>query len=115
MERSTEYFALSIGCRARRTFLTAFGVTARFTARPGCMARRTPRGTRSRVKKPMTNPPARNAFALILRPELARQQCLQRTAANTPRLAVTLGPLLGLSNDLHAQLLVDRHSLGLVG
>src|SRR5262249_742442 len=57
IERSTEYFALSIGCSARRAFLTALGVTARFNARPGCPARRTLRGIRSRVKKPTRTPP----------------------------------------------------------
>ncbi len=53
-ERCTEYLALSTGCNARRAFLTALGVTARFTARPGCMARRALRGTSNREKKPMT-------------------------------------------------------------
>jgi len=52
-ERCTEYMALSTGCRARRALLTAFGVTARFTARPGCMARRTLRGTSNLEKKPI--------------------------------------------------------------
>lgn len=63
IERSTEYFVLSIGCIARRAFFTAFGVTARFTARPGCMARRTLRGTKSRVKKPITNHPTKAFLA----------------------------------------------------
>jgi hypothetical protein len=57
-ERWTEYTALSTGCRARRAFLTAFGVTARFTARPGCAARRTLRGISNLEKKPTpTTPP----------------------------------------------------------
>jgi hypothetical protein len=43
---------LSIGDSALRARFTAFGVTVRFTARPGCMARRTPRGTSSLEKKP---------------------------------------------------------------
>src|SRR5487761_1128029 len=51
-DRCREYTALSSGCRARLAFLIAFGVTARLTARPGCMARRTLRGTSSREKKP---------------------------------------------------------------
>ena len=44
---------LLIGCIARRTRLTDFGVTARLTARPGCTARRTARGTNMREKNPM--------------------------------------------------------------
>ncbi len=44
---------LLIGCIARRTRLTDFGVTARLTARPGCIARRTARGTNMREKNPM--------------------------------------------------------------
>ena len=52
IERWTPYFMLSIGDSALRARFTAFGVTARFTARPGCMARRTPRGTSSLEKKP---------------------------------------------------------------
>jgi len=55
-ERSMEYTALSIGCKARLALLTALGVTARFTARPGCMARRTLRGTSNLEKKPTRNP-----------------------------------------------------------
>ena len=51
-ERCIEYMALSTGCRALLAFLTAFGVTARFTARPGCIARRTFRGTNNLEKKP---------------------------------------------------------------
>ena len=44
-ERCTEYTALSMGCIARLAFLTTLGVTVRLTARPGCIARRTLRGT----------------------------------------------------------------------
>jgi hypothetical protein len=51
-ERCIEYTALSTGCRALPAFLTAFGVTARFTARPGCIARRTLRGTNNLEKNP---------------------------------------------------------------
>ena len=51
-ERCMEYTALSTGCNARLALLTALGVTARFTARPGCMARRTLRGTSNLDKKP---------------------------------------------------------------
>jgi hypothetical protein len=51
IERSIEYCKLSIGL-VRLAFLIAFGVTARFTARPGCMARRTLRGMRSLEKNP---------------------------------------------------------------
>lgn len=51
-ERCIPYTALSTGCRARRAFLIAFGVTARFALRTGCMARRTERGTNKREKKP---------------------------------------------------------------
>jgi hypothetical protein len=54
-ERSMEYTALSIGCKARVALLTTLGVTARFTARPGCMARRTLRGTNNLEKKPTRN------------------------------------------------------------
>ena len=56
-ERCIEYTALSIGCKARRAFLTGMGVMARFTARPGCMARRTLRGTNNLEKKPTSDPP----------------------------------------------------------
>lgn len=52
-DRSRLYAALLIGRIARRARLTDFGVTARLTARPGCIARRTPRGTNMREKKPM--------------------------------------------------------------
>jgi hypothetical protein len=51
-ERCTEYAALSMGCIARLAFLTTLGVTARFTARPGCTARRTLRGMNNLEKKP---------------------------------------------------------------
>jgi len=55
-ERWMEYTALSIGCKARLALLTALGVTARFTARPGCIARRTLRGTSNLEKKPTCTP-----------------------------------------------------------
>jgi len=55
-ERCMEYTALSTGCNARRALLTALGVTARFAARPGCIARRTLRGTSNLEKKPMYTP-----------------------------------------------------------
>jgi hypothetical protein len=61
-ERCMEYTALSTGCNARRALLTALGVTARFTARPGCMARRTLRGTSNLEKKPIVTPQRRNAL-----------------------------------------------------
>jgi hypothetical protein len=51
-DRCTEYTALSMGCMARLAFLTTLGVTARLTARPGCIARRTLRGTSNLEKKP---------------------------------------------------------------
>ena len=51
-----EYTALSTGCKARLALLTALGVTARFTARPGCMARRTLRGTNNLEKNPTRTP-----------------------------------------------------------
>jgi len=57
-ERCVEYTALSTGCNARLALLTALGVTARFTARPGCTARRTLRGISNLEKKP-TCPPTR--------------------------------------------------------
>jgi hypothetical protein len=63
-ERCTEYTALSIGCKARLAFLTALGVTARFTARPGCTARRTLRGTNNLEKKPTFSPPGDETAAL---------------------------------------------------
>ena len=59
-ERSMQYTALSIGCKARLALLTALGVIARFTARPGCMARRTLRGTNNLEKKPILAPMRRN-------------------------------------------------------
>ena len=43
--------ALLSGCMAWLTRLMLLGVTARLTARPGCVARRTLRGIRSRVRK----------------------------------------------------------------
>lgn len=66
-DRCIEYTALSIGCIARLALLTALGVTARLTARPGCMARRTLRGTSNLEKKPtmapyVTNQPARTLY-----------------------------------------------------
>src|SRR5579872_599738 len=59
-ERCMEYTALSTGCNARRALLTALGVTARCTARPGCIARRILRGTSNLEKKPMCTPRRRN-------------------------------------------------------
>jgi hypothetical protein len=59
-ERCIEYTALSRGCNARLALLTALGVTARFTARPGCIARRTLRGTSNLEKKPTCTPKRRN-------------------------------------------------------
>jgi len=53
IDRSIEYWKLSIGCIARLALLTTLGVTARFTARPGCIARRTLRGTSSLDQKPI--------------------------------------------------------------
>jgi hypothetical protein len=69
-ERCIEYTALSIGCNERRALLTALGVTARFTARPGCMARRTVRGTNSLEKKPTLTPPltVKSALTEAVRP-----------------------------------------------
>lgn len=61
-ERCMEYTALSKGCRARLARLTALGVTARFTARPGCIARRTLRGTNNLEKKPTRHPKRRNGY-----------------------------------------------------
>ena len=55
-ERCIEYTALSTGCKALLALLTALGVIARFTARPGCMARRTLRGTSSLEKNPTYTP-----------------------------------------------------------
>jgi hypothetical protein len=45
--------ALSTGCSARFARLIDFGVTARFTARPGWVALRTDRGTSILVKNPI--------------------------------------------------------------
>src|SRR6266567_3209856 len=53
IDRSIEYLMLSIGFKARCALLIGLGVTARLTARPGCMARLTPRGASSRVKRPI--------------------------------------------------------------
>jgi hypothetical protein len=50
--RVIEYTALSTGCSARLALLMTFGVTARLTARPGCIARRIPRGTNKRDRNP---------------------------------------------------------------
>ena len=66
-ERCTEYTALSMGCIARLALLTTLGVTARLTARPGCIARRTLRGTSNLEKKPNPTPrrePARRTLRL---------------------------------------------------
>src|SRR5215472_14775648 len=43
-----------MGLSARLALLMVFGVTARFTARPGCTARRTLRGMSSLEKKPIS-------------------------------------------------------------
>ncbi len=51
-DRSTPYTALLNGCIARRARFTDLGVTALFTARAGCIARRTPRGMNIRENKP---------------------------------------------------------------
>jgi hypothetical protein len=51
-DRSTEYTALPMGCIAQLAFLTTLGVTARLTARPGRIARRTLRGTSNLEMKP---------------------------------------------------------------
>ena len=51
-DRCKEYTALSMGCIAWLARLTTLGVTARFTARPGCTARRTLRGMNNLEKKP---------------------------------------------------------------
>ncbi len=61
-ERCMEYTALSKGCKARLALLTALGVTARFTVRPGCMARRTLRGINNLEKKPTLHPKRRNGY-----------------------------------------------------
>src|SRR6266849_1572849 len=47
---------LSTGCSARLAFFTTIGVAARFTVRTGRIARRTPRGTSSRDRNPMSPP-----------------------------------------------------------
>jgi hypothetical protein len=52
---------LSIGCNARLALLTALGVIARFTARPGCMTRRTLRGTNNLEKNPIYTPSGETA------------------------------------------------------
>jgi hypothetical protein len=57
-DRCTEYTALSMGCIARLALLTTLGVTARLTARPGCIARRALRGTSNLEMKPIPTPPA---------------------------------------------------------
>jgi hypothetical protein len=41
---------------ARLAFFTTLGVTARLTARPGCIARRTLRGTSNLEKNPISTP-----------------------------------------------------------
>lgn len=51
-ERLRVYPALSSGCANRLAFLTTFGVTARLTLRAGWIARRMPRGTNKRERKP---------------------------------------------------------------
>lgn len=78
IERSTECLALSIGCNARRAFLTALGVIARLTARPGWAARRTPRGISDRVKKPKLTTPNGHKLMRIVRLAL---RCLANAAA----------------------------------
>jgi hypothetical protein len=79
-ERCIEYTALSTGCRALLAFLTAFGVTARFTARPGCTARRTLRGTNNLEKKPTRPPDFKTGFPL------AHYACRKLGAAEVCRL-----------------------------
>jgi|HubBroStandDraft_3_1064219.scaffolds.fasta_scaffold173802_1 hypothetical protein len=82
-ERSMEYTALSIGCNARLALLTALGITARFTARPGCMARRTLRGTSNLEKKPICTPIDQTRRLLSLRTPPPRQD-----KARQPRRAI---------------------------
>ena len=65
--------ALSTGCKARLAFLTTLGVTARFTARPGCIARRTLRGTSSLEKKPTYTPHRQAVSRKLLRPRHREQ------------------------------------------
>ena len=72
-ERCTEYAALSMGCIARLAFLTALGVTARWTAWPGWTARRTLRGMNYLEKKPTLDSLVRavgSAFADVLAAQL---------------------------------------------
>jgi hypothetical protein len=73
LARGTEYAALSMGCTARLAFLTTFGVTARLTARPGWIARRTLRGMNNLEKKPTLDSLVRvadSAFADVLAAQL---------------------------------------------
>src|ERR1700730_8516443 len=68
-ELCKECTALSMGCMARLARLTTLGVTARFTARPGCTARRTLRGMNNLEKKPTLDSFVRaagSAFAAVI-------------------------------------------------
>ena len=89
-ERCIEYTALSTGCRALLAFLTTFGVTARFTARRGCIARRTLSGT---------NSPRRSRTGRWRPCQADREE--SRTGGATSSSAVTIfGFIGGLSEDL---------------
>jgi hypothetical protein len=76
---------LSIGDSALRARFTAFGVTARFTARPGCIARRTPRGTSSLEKKPTLFTPVDPLAHQMVRPagSAAKLTILQQSVLAT--------------------------------
>ena len=102
-DRWTEYLALSTGCNARRAFLTALGVTARFTARPGCTARRMLRGTSNREKKPtMTTPDNyRSLCVLAALPKAASTAASQRPALNPRKPFITRAPLYEACTGVH--------------
>jgi hypothetical protein len=102
-ERSMEYTALSIGCKARLAFLTALGVTVRFTARPGCIARRTLRGTNNLEKNPTRHPKA------------MKWSCWNTTPAGIPAPINTASKADRPIRPLRQELQSNRHPLPRLG
>lgn len=116
-ERCTEYIALSTGCRARRAFLIGLGVMARFTARPGCTARRTLRGTSNLEKKPTSTPNGPGSpYALLPMVRRGTRPASLGTGAKVPTSAslhhrdpdATYGALPVVLTDLLTTVLDDR-------
>jgi hypothetical protein len=99
-ERCIEYVTLSTGCKARRAFLIILGVTARFTVRPGCMTRRTLRGTSNLEKKPTLTSRSAKPYAAKDYPSASAHVWIVCGLA-TPNLPDL--PSTGVSGQLHTR------------